>query len=96
MHEVDELPGAAEPWVDGVVIGDVVPVVTVRRLLERRQPEGVDAEALEVIEAVAEAREVSASVAVRVHERLHPQRVDNGVAIPEVGGHACTRLPRRA
>ena len=60
VHELDEVAERAEARVDAVVVGDVVAVVAPRRRLERRQPERVDAEALEVVEPAGEPLEVAA------------------------------------
>jgi hypothetical protein len=43
VYELDEVAERAEPRVDPVVIGDVVAVVSVRRRLDRRQPQRVNA-----------------------------------------------------
>ena len=47
-------PDRAEARVDAVVVGDVVAVVALGRGLERRQPERVDAQPLEIVEPPAE------------------------------------------
>jgi hypothetical protein len=39
-----EVPRAAEPRVDAIVVRDVVPVVAVRRRMDRVQPQTGDAE----------------------------------------------------
>src|SRR3954447_3877859 len=86
-HELDEVPRRAEPGGDVVVVADVVAVVAQRAGLERRQPERIDAEALEVVEPAGEPLEVATAVAVAVHERLDRQAVDDGVLVPEIGEH---------
>ena len=54
----------AEQRVDVAVVGDVVAEVGHRRAVDRRQPERVDAEPLQVVEARAHALEVADAVAV--------------------------------
>src|SRR5581483_9581440 len=76
VHELDEVARRAEARVDGVEVGDVVAVVAAGRGLERREPDRVDPEALDVVEAAGEAFEVAAAVAVRIHERLDVEAVD--------------------
>ena len=96
VQELDEVAGGAVAWIDAVVVGDVVAVVPVRRRLERPEPERRHPEALEVVEAVAQALEVAAAVTVAVLERLQVEAVDDRVAIPEIGEHlfACTATGR--
>src|SRR3712207_7078697 len=51
---------------DGGVVADVVPAVAQRRGEERRQPQAVDAEPLEVVQLVDHAAEVADAVGVAV------------------------------
>jgi hypothetical protein len=67
---------------DGAVVGDVVPVVTQRRRVERQEPYRGDAEILEVVQLGGEAGEVADAVRVRIVERSDVELVDDGVAIP--------------
>jgi len=96
VQELDEVPARPEPPLDAVVVGDVVSVVAVRRGLRRREPDRIDAEALEMVEARAEAGEVADSVAVRVHERLDGGAVDERVSEPLFPGHGEPRSPLAA
>ena len=88
---VDELAEVLERAVVGMdvgVVGDVVAVVAQRRRIERQQPERVDAQLLDVVEALRQSGEVADAVAVRVVERLDVHLVDDGVLVPErVIGH---------
>jgi hypothetical protein len=58
--------------------------------VDRRQPDGVDAEPLEVVEAAADAGQVADAVPVRVGERARVDLVDDAVAPP------LTRKARRS
>ena len=68
--------------VDRPVVGDVVAVVAQRRGVERQQPEGRDAQVVQVVELRDEAPEVADAVVVAVAERPHVELVDDGVAVP--------------
>ena len=96
-HQVDDDPDAAavrlcehrvevrqraEQRVDIAVIGHVVAAVALRRGLERRQPDGVDAELVERGEAGADAGEVAHAVAIRVGEGARVDLVNRGSAPP--------------
>ena len=63
-----EIGERSEQRIDVAVVGDVVAVVLHRRAEEGRDPERVDAEPDQVVEAPADALEVAHAVAVRVEE----------------------------
>ena len=81
--EVADVGAGAVVGMDVVVVGDVVAVVLERRGIEGQQPEGVDAEILQIVELFGEALEVADAVAVAVAEGLDVQLVDDGVLVPE-------------
>ena len=64
------------------VVGDVVAAVTQRRGEERRDPETVDAEPVQVVELLAQAVEVADAVAVGVLEGPHEDFVEDGSLEP--------------
>ena len=82
--EVPEVVARAVRGVDVVVVGHVVAVVAHRRRVERQQPDGGDAEVLDVVEPLGQAAEVADAVVVGVEERLHVQLVDHRVLEPAV------------
>ena len=84
--QLGEVAGRAEPLVDPVEVGDVVAVVALDRRVERHQPEARDAEAGEVVDALGQADQVAAAVAVRVQEHLDVEAVDDRVLPPQVAG----------
>ena len=69
-------------------VDDVVAVVAVRRRVERHQPQAGGAEAREVVDALDQAGEVAAAVAVEIVERLDVEAVDDGVLPPQVAAGA--------
>ena len=68
--------------VDVVVVGDVVAEVDLRRGIDGREPDGVDAQALQVVEARGDAIEVANTVAVRVLKAARIDFVDDRVLPP--------------
>ena len=82
LQEALERLEVAVARVDVAVVGDVVAVVAQRRRVEGQDPEGGDAELLEVVELGGEAVEVADAVAVGVAEGTHVQLVDDGVLVP--------------
>ncbi|KAI3485398.1 hypothetical protein L1887_51321 [Cichorium endivia] len=83
--------------VDGLVVRDVVAHVDLRRVVHGREPDGVDAERLDVVERLDDALDVAHAVVVAVAEGGGPDLVYDGIAEPEgararadervVGGH---------
>ena len=104
MRLRDELSDVVDGSVVGKyrpVVGDVVATVAQRALLERQQPDAVDAEPLEVLELGDQTREVADTVVVPViegangqlveHRFLKPERILNGLG---AGAHRCGRTCR--
>jgi hypothetical protein len=67
-----------EDRIDVLVVAVVVAVVVLRRGTDRRQPEDVDAEFGEVVEAREDAAEIPDSVAVRVGEAARIDLIRDG------------------
>ena len=63
-----ELVQVAEDRVDVAVVGHVVAEVGHRRTEDRREPDGVDAEPREMVEAVPDAPEIAHPVGVAIRE----------------------------
>src|SRR6185437_14407803 len=78
---------------DAVIVGDVVAVVAMRRGLERHEPDGRDAEAMEIVQASCQAAEVADAIAVGVHVGADRQAIDDGVLVPEIADHALRPVP---
>ena len=80
--EAVEVGEGAVLGVDGFVVGDVVAEVDLRGGVHGGDPDGVDAEGLEVVEALGDAVEVADAVAVGVLEAAGVDLVDDGVLPP--------------
>ena len=61
LHEVVEVPVLGK---DRIEVGDVVAPVLQRGLVERQQPQALDAEPLEVVELLDQPPEIAEAVAV--------------------------------
>src|SRR6185437_4691373 len=88
VGELDEVTEGAVARIDVVVVGNIVAVVATGRGLEGHEPDGGDAEALEVVEAAHEAAKVADAVAGGVHEGADVKAIEDGVLVPEVVDHA--------
>ena len=91
LVEVLDGPALGE---DVGVVGDVVATVAQRRGEERRHPQAVDAEPLQVVELLDQALEVADAVAVGVPERADHHLVEDGRLEPVRGRRAWWRCPR--
>ena len=77
-----EVGERAEDRIDVAVVGDVVAEVGHGRGVEGRDPDGVDAEGGEVVEAGEDAGEVADAVAVRVLKGARIDLIDDAVLPP--------------
>ena len=81
-HELLELVERAELGKDRVVVGDVVAAVAQRRREERRDPERIHPEPLQVVELRDEAAEIARTVPVAVEEGSHHDLVEHRSPVP--------------
>jgi hypothetical protein len=84
VREGDEIPKGAEPRIDRIEIRDVVAIVAVRGRIEGKKPHAGRAERLDMVEAIGQTAEIADAVAVRVHEGLDVDAIDDGVLVPEI------------
>ncbi len=68
--------------IDVLVVGDVVAEVDLRRGIDGREPDGVDAELLQIVEALGDAVQVADAVAVGILKAARIDLVDDGVLPP--------------
>ena len=81
-----EVVHRAERVHDGAVVADVVAVVGVGRLVHRPEPDDVDAEPVQIVEALDHAGQVANAVAVRVLEAARVDFVDDAFFPPGTVG----------
>ena len=107
-HQVGDDPDAApvrgvqqrHEIVDGAELGqhlvevaDVVAAVAQRRIVERRQPQTVHAEPLQVVELLDQPAQIPGAVGVGVVERAHQHLVEHRAFEPGAIGGQCMRVP---
>src|ERR1700692_4359792 len=68
---------------DGVIIRNVVAVVSQRRRKEWHQPYGIDPECLQVIELLLEPGEITNAIPVAVVESSNVHLIDDRVLVPK-------------
>ena len=95
VGEIDEIAERAVARIDAVVVRHVVSVVTMGRRLERHQPNGRDAEAVEIVQASRQTAEVANAIAIGIHVGADRQAIDDGVLVPKVTDHDGPGLLRR-
>ena len=78
-----EVHDGAVVVMDAHEIGDVVPVVLVRRGIHRQQPDAIHAKLPDVVEFLGHAPEVTDAVIVGIEERLDGRFVEHRVLEPE-------------
>ena len=79
-----EVGERAEDRVDVLIVADVIAVVVLRRRIDRREPQHVDAERREIVEPRGDARQVTDTVTVGVGEAARVDLIDDR-GLPPVG-----------
>src|SRR5687768_13486734 len=74
-------------WVDAVIVRDIIAVVFVRGWLKGSEPERINAECMQIIQAQLQAFEVTVTIAVGIHKSFQIKAVNDGVLVPEVFDH---------
>ena len=87
-YEAIERGKIAEVGMDAAVVADVVAPVLERRRVDGIQPDGVDAERLEIVEMRGDAVEVADAVAVRVGKRARINLIEDA-SLPPLKSHRC-------
>ncbi|MCY1227182.1 hypothetical protein D9M72_394440 [compost metagenome] len=85
LHQRIEAVQRAEARIDVAKIGDVVAEVGHRRGIDRRDPDGIDAERDQVIQPGANSAQVSDAIAVAVLKRARIDLIDDSALPPVVG-----------
>jgi len=81
--ERPELRARAVLRMDVVIVGDVVAIVPPWGGVEGQQPDGVDAEVLDVLELARQPEEIADAIIVGVEERAYVHLVDDRVLEPQ-------------
>ena len=83
FQESLEIPERPVSGMNVVVVGDIVAIVAPGRREKRQQPDGCDAQVLQVIELPGKAAKIAHAVLVAVVERAHVDFIDDGVLVPK-------------
>jgi len=83
VDQLDEVAEVAELREDLQEVADVVATVAKWRLVDRQQPDAVDAKPVQVVELLGQAADVTGPVAVGVVEAANQDFVEDGALVPE-------------
>ena len=83
IEKCSEIVKRPKVWINVEIIGDVVSVIPQRRRIEGQEPNGGNAELLEIIQLFHQAAEVAHPVAVAVAKCFDVQLVDDRVLVPK-------------
>ena len=84
--ELFHIGHGAEHGIDGPVVGNVVAIVHLRGLADRRHPDAVNAQILQIVQTGDDAPEVANAVAVGIQKALGVDLVENSGFPPAVSG----------
>ena len=78
----------AEPWIDGVIIGNVVALICQGRFIDRGKPEHIHAQFFQIIQFLNNSLKISDSVPVGIIKTFRVNLVENFV-MPPFAFHFC-------
>ncbi|MNG75476.1 hypothetical protein D3C79_339800 [compost metagenome] len=81
-HQVFEVGHGAVGRIDGAVIGDVVAIIDLGRDIDRRQPDGIDAQLLQIVQPLSYPCQIAIAVTGAVLEALRIDLINNAVLPP--------------
>src|SRR5579864_528613 len=81
-HELTEIAQGSVGLMDIAVVGNIIAIVAQRRGKERQQPNGGDAEILDVVEFLDQTRNVADAIAIGVVKSLEMQLVNDCILVP--------------
>ena len=68
-NEIGELPQRPEPWIYATIVSDIIPTIRKWRGIERREPQCVHTEVMQVVQSINDAAEITFPVTVGIIER---------------------------
>src|SRR5215475_10452155 len=77
-----EIIETAENWIDVGVVADIVAEIRHWRRINRRNPDGVHAEPLQIVEFAPNADQITNAIAVAVHKRAWIDLIDDTTLPP--------------
>ena len=83
VDKLDEVAKVAELGQHFEKVADVVSAVPQRRLIDRQQPDAVDAEPVQVVELLRQATDVTGAVRVGVMEPANEDLVEDRALVPK-------------
>lgn len=86
LEQVIKIADGAVLRIDGLIMGDVIPEIDLRRRVHGRDPDRVDAKIFEVTKSALDSLEIAFTIPVGVLEAAWIDLVDNGVFPPGIGG----------
>ncbi len=82
VQQHHEILNGAELGQHRAIVGDVVTAVAQRGGVERRQPQAVDAQPLQIVQLLRQAGQVAGAVAIRVVKSPYEYLIKNGMFVP--------------
>ena len=82
--EADKVARSAKVRINSVIVQNIVSLVSIWTGVKRHQPNAVGAQIRDMIEAMSQAGEIAKAVAIRIHEGLHVNAINNRILVPEI------------
>jgi len=86
-YDLLEVFQGAEQRIDAAIVGNVVTEILHRRGEERRQPDGIDVEAGDVVDLLDNAQQIADAIAVAVEKAAWINLINDATAPPVIAIH---------
>ena len=92
LHQSIKVLARAENWIYVDIVGNVVAEISHRRGIDRRDPDGVDAEPAQVVDPIEDAIQVADPVGVAVLKRTRINLIDDRLLPPRLLTHGSSKF----
>src|SRR5437867_5608826 len=92
LKKSTEIVECAVIWINIKIIGNVIAIITQWRWIKRQEPNGSDAQLLQIIELLNQTAKIPNAVTVAIMKSLNMQLIDDRVLVPKRIGRRCSRL----
>jgi hypothetical protein len=83
VKQLLELSNSVVAGIDGIVVGDVIPIIPLGGRIEGEQPDHRDAELLQVVKRADKPGKISHTVSIGISESLDVYLIYYGIPVPE-------------
>ena len=95
MRKLDKVAEGAVARINPIVVRYVIAIILTGGWLEGHEPNGSDADTLQIVQATHQSLEVTDAVSVSIHIGCDRKAIDDGVLVPEIVDHSSNLSTQR-